>query len=142
MLELSLAEIKATADSKFAATQYRVLYDGQCEIWQACVAWLKTLDHENETVPLAISAEVFIRSRFPTQIGRMPPAIARRYAFPEELLNITQVPRSRTLQSLALGEYTRKRGSLEPVANPRCPPWPCGLSGGVHTLRFENARHH
>jgi len=58
MLELSLAETKATADSKFAATQYRLLYDGQCEIWQACVAWLKTLDHENETVPLAISAEV------------------------------------------------------------------------------------
>ncbi|HXY50062.1 MAG TPA: DCC1-like thiol-disulfide oxidoreductase family protein [Terriglobales bacterium] len=37
---------------------YRVLYDGQCEICQACVAWLKTLDHEIKTVSLPISAEV------------------------------------------------------------------------------------
>src|SRR5271168_2826190 len=37
---------------------YRVLYDGQCEICQACVAWLKTLDRENKTLPLAISPEV------------------------------------------------------------------------------------
>ncbi len=36
---------------------YRVLYDGQCEIYQACVAWLKTLDHENKTLALAISPE-------------------------------------------------------------------------------------
>jgi predicted DCC family thiol-disulfide oxidoreductase YuxK len=37
---------------------YRVLYDGQCEICQACVSWLKALDHENKTVCLPISAEV------------------------------------------------------------------------------------
>jgi predicted DCC family thiol-disulfide oxidoreductase YuxK len=41
-----------------ANTAYRVLYDGQCEICQACVSWLKALDHENKTVCLPISAEV------------------------------------------------------------------------------------
>jgi glyoxylase-like metal-dependent hydrolase (beta-lactamase superfamily II)/predicted DCC family thiol-disulfide oxidoreductase YuxK len=44
-----------THDAKPA---YRVLYDGQCEICQACVSWLKALDHENKTVCLPISAEV------------------------------------------------------------------------------------
>jgi glyoxylase-like metal-dependent hydrolase (beta-lactamase superfamily II)/predicted DCC family thiol-disulfide oxidoreductase YuxK len=37
---------------------YRVLYDGQCEICQACVSWLKALDHEHQTVCLPISAEI------------------------------------------------------------------------------------
>jgi hypothetical protein len=37
---------------------YRVLYDGQCGICQACVSWLKTLDRENKTICLPISAEV------------------------------------------------------------------------------------
>ncbi|MBZ5615794.1 MAG: DUF393 domain-containing protein [Acidobacteriia bacterium] len=37
---------------------YRVLYDGQCEICQAFVSWLKTLDRENKTICLPISAEV------------------------------------------------------------------------------------
>src|SRR5271168_2553599 len=36
---------------------YRVLYDGQCEICQACVSWLKTLDRENKTTCLPISAD-------------------------------------------------------------------------------------
>jgi hypothetical protein len=35
-----------------------VLYDGQCEICQSCVSWLKALDHEKKTVSLPISAEV------------------------------------------------------------------------------------
>jgi predicted DCC family thiol-disulfide oxidoreductase YuxK len=35
---------------------YRVLYDGQCEICQACVSWLKTIDRENKTVCLPIRA--------------------------------------------------------------------------------------
>ncbi len=39
-------------------SRYRVLYDGQCEICQACVSWLKALDHENKTVCLPISAGV------------------------------------------------------------------------------------
>lgn len=37
---------------------YRVLYDGQCEICQACVSWLKSLDREHQTLSLPISAEV------------------------------------------------------------------------------------
>jgi glyoxylase-like metal-dependent hydrolase (beta-lactamase superfamily II)/predicted DCC family thiol-disulfide oxidoreductase YuxK len=41
-----------------AAPVYRVLYDGQCEICQACVAWLEMLDRENKTLSLAISPEV------------------------------------------------------------------------------------
>ena len=41
-----------------ANTAYRVLYDEQCEICQACVSWLKALDHENKTVCLLISPEV------------------------------------------------------------------------------------
>jgi predicted DCC family thiol-disulfide oxidoreductase YuxK len=36
---------------------YRVLYDGQCEICQASVAWLKTLGRQNKTLPVPISAE-------------------------------------------------------------------------------------
>ncbi|MGA8440850.1 MAG: MBL fold metallo-hydrolase [Candidatus Sulfotelmatobacter sp.] len=37
---------------------YRVLYDGQCEVCQACVSWLKALDRENKTISLPISAEI------------------------------------------------------------------------------------
>ena len=59
MAEQSLAEIAAKNDAEHsAALAYKVLYDGQCEICQACVAWLKTLDRENKTLPLAISPEV------------------------------------------------------------------------------------
>jgi predicted DCC family thiol-disulfide oxidoreductase YuxK len=36
---------------------YVVLYDGQCEICQACVSWLKALDTKRETTALPISAE-------------------------------------------------------------------------------------
>jgi glyoxylase-like metal-dependent hydrolase (beta-lactamase superfamily II)/predicted DCC family thiol-disulfide oxidoreductase YuxK len=54
-----LAEIAEKPDEKqLARTIYRVLYDGQCEICQACVSWLKALDHEKRTVCLSISAEV------------------------------------------------------------------------------------
>ena len=41
-----------------AHERYQVLYDGQCEICQACVSWLKTLDHENLTACVPVSAEV------------------------------------------------------------------------------------
>ena len=54
-----VAEIEENSDKRHATTSvYRVLYDGQCEICQACVSWLKTLDHENKTVCLPISTEV------------------------------------------------------------------------------------
>jgi predicted DCC family thiol-disulfide oxidoreductase YuxK len=58
MGDQSLAEITAVrGDTRATTSAYRVLYDGQCEICQACVAWLTTLDHENKTVPLVISPE-------------------------------------------------------------------------------------
>ena len=54
-----LAEIAETPAEKWPANgMYRVLYDGQCEICQACVSWLKTLDREKRTVCLPISADV------------------------------------------------------------------------------------
>src|SRR5258708_413519 len=59
MTDRSLAEMAPCPDSAQTATSaYRVLYDGQCEVCQACVSWLKTLDHRNKTVCLSISAEV------------------------------------------------------------------------------------
>jgi glyoxylase-like metal-dependent hydrolase (beta-lactamase superfamily II)/predicted DCC family thiol-disulfide oxidoreductase YuxK len=41
-----------------ASTAYRVLYDGQCEICQSSVSWLRTLDRKNKTICLPVSAEV------------------------------------------------------------------------------------
>lgn len=40
-----------------AATAYTVLYDGQCEICQAGVSWLKVLDRRRRTSCLPLSAE-------------------------------------------------------------------------------------
>jgi hypothetical protein len=55
----SLAEIAEEADEKHGAKPaQRVLYDGQCEICQACVSWLKALDHRNKTICLPISADL------------------------------------------------------------------------------------
>ncbi|PYV95986.1 MAG: hypothetical protein DMG89_19475 [Acidobacteria bacterium] len=51
------AELVEKLDSKNATACYRVLYDGQCEICQACVAWLKTLDADNKTICLPITAD-------------------------------------------------------------------------------------
>ena len=39
------------------ALSYRVLFDDQCEICQACVSWLKALDREKKTACVGISAE-------------------------------------------------------------------------------------
>ena len=59
MADCSLGEMAARSDTERPTTPvYSVLYDSQCEICQACVAWLKTLDRENKTLPLAISAEI------------------------------------------------------------------------------------
>ncbi len=59
MREHAVEDIAETpAEKADANTAYRVLYDGQCEICQACVSWLKVLDHDNKTVCLPISAEV------------------------------------------------------------------------------------
>ncbi|MGA7839463.1 MAG: DUF393 domain-containing protein, partial [Candidatus Acidiferrales bacterium] len=59
MPEHPVAEIaEKPAETRPADGMYRVLYDGQCEICQACVSWLKALDHEKRTVCLTISADV------------------------------------------------------------------------------------
>jgi len=41
-----------------APAAFKVLYDGQCEICQACVSWLKTLGDGTQTICLPISEEV------------------------------------------------------------------------------------
>jgi glyoxylase-like metal-dependent hydrolase (beta-lactamase superfamily II)/predicted DCC family thiol-disulfide oxidoreductase YuxK len=59
MREDLVADIVATPNKEQVSTAaYRVVYDGQCEICQACVSWLKTLDHEKKTMCLPVSAEV------------------------------------------------------------------------------------
>ena len=59
MGDQSLAKIAEQAEEKHGAKPaYRVLYDGQCEICQASVSWLKSLDHQNQTICLPISADV------------------------------------------------------------------------------------
>jgi glyoxylase-like metal-dependent hydrolase (beta-lactamase superfamily II)/predicted DCC family thiol-disulfide oxidoreductase YuxK len=58
MPDQPLAEIASPAKARHPPlAAYRVLYDGQCEICQACVAWLKILDRENKTFALPISRE-------------------------------------------------------------------------------------
>jgi predicted DCC family thiol-disulfide oxidoreductase YuxK len=58
MREHAVEDIAEEPDEKHGAkAAYRVLYDGQCEICQACVSWLKTLDRKNKTISLPISAE-------------------------------------------------------------------------------------
>ncbi len=58
MREYAVEDIAEKLAEKNSTAKYRVLYDGQCEICQACVSWPKALDHENKTVCLPISAEV------------------------------------------------------------------------------------
>lgn len=55
--ENTAIEVVEKPDSSPANACFRVLYDGQCEICQACVAWLKTLDRSNQTISLPISAD-------------------------------------------------------------------------------------
>ena len=59
MPEHPLADIAEEPAAQLPANgMYRVLYDGQCEICQACVSWLKALDREKRTLCLPISADV------------------------------------------------------------------------------------
>lgn len=59
MLSPPIVEIAKKADEKrWTPLSYRVLYDGQCEVCQACVSWLRALDRVNLTLCLPISAEV------------------------------------------------------------------------------------
>jgi len=62
-----VTEIAEKSDEKRSVeAAYRVLYHGQCEICQACVSWLKALDHENKAVWLPVSAEVLSGVNSPT----------------------------------------------------------------------------
>ena len=47
-----------SAKSSDARLAYRVLYDGQCEVCQACVSWLKVLDRAGNTICLPVSHEI------------------------------------------------------------------------------------
>jgi predicted DCC family thiol-disulfide oxidoreductase YuxK len=59
MPDFSVADVdEEPRQERVAKSPYRVLYDGQCEICQGSVAWLKTLDLENKTSCLPVSAEV------------------------------------------------------------------------------------
>ncbi len=54
-----LSDLDSPQRSEVVPTQtrrYNVLYDDQCEICQACIAWLKTLDRRNRTNCVPISA--------------------------------------------------------------------------------------
>ncbi len=46
-----------TAHEPAQPGRYIVVYDGQCEICQACVSWVKALDGRKKTTPVPISAE-------------------------------------------------------------------------------------
>ena len=58
MREHAVEDIVEKPDGTHSTAKYRVLYDGQCEICQSCVSWLKALDHDSKTICLPISAEV------------------------------------------------------------------------------------
>jgi glyoxylase-like metal-dependent hydrolase (beta-lactamase superfamily II)/predicted DCC family thiol-disulfide oxidoreductase YuxK len=58
MGEHAIADVADESDERHETSGYRVLYDGQCEICQACVSWLRALDHENKTICLPIGIEV------------------------------------------------------------------------------------
>jgi predicted DCC family thiol-disulfide oxidoreductase YuxK len=49
---------KSAEDLRTRKIPYRVLYDDQCEICQACVAWLKVLDRDRKTICLPIREDV------------------------------------------------------------------------------------
>ena len=58
MFDKSVAEPAANSNIHATSSKYRVLYDGQCELCQACVAWLKILDQKQQTLAFPISEEV------------------------------------------------------------------------------------
>lgn len=49
---------KEACEKQRTGLGYRVLYDGQCEVCQACVSWLKTLDKGKRTSCVPISPEI------------------------------------------------------------------------------------
>ncbi len=57
MAHPSAAGTAREAEFRPAASSYAVLYDGQCEICQAGVSWLKVLDQKHRTCCVPLSAE-------------------------------------------------------------------------------------
>jgi glyoxylase-like metal-dependent hydrolase (beta-lactamase superfamily II)/predicted DCC family thiol-disulfide oxidoreductase YuxK len=60
--EAAVHETTAIADEERESPKYRVFYDGQCEVCQACVSWLRVLDHECKTICLPVSEEALSSS--------------------------------------------------------------------------------
>jgi predicted DCC family thiol-disulfide oxidoreductase YuxK len=56
-LSAGIVTRQGTTNEPGARSTYTVLYDGQCEICQAGVSWLRTLDRQNKTTCLPISRE-------------------------------------------------------------------------------------
>lgn len=54
---LSVQNTESADERPNANAGYRVFYDGQCEVCQACVSWLRILDREGLTVCIPISSE-------------------------------------------------------------------------------------
>jgi glyoxylase-like metal-dependent hydrolase (beta-lactamase superfamily II)/predicted DCC family thiol-disulfide oxidoreductase YuxK len=57
MSDSAPATVTALAEVQAGAARFRVLYDGQCEICQSCVAWLRTLDRAGRTDCVPIDPE-------------------------------------------------------------------------------------
>jgi formate hydrogenlyase subunit 6/NADH:ubiquinone oxidoreductase subunit I len=62
----ALEDITEKHDEKHSANAAYRVQNGQCEICQACVSWLKALDHENETVLPAHQRRGLVIGRFTT----------------------------------------------------------------------------
>jgi glyoxylase-like metal-dependent hydrolase (beta-lactamase superfamily II)/predicted DCC family thiol-disulfide oxidoreductase YuxK len=61
MPKYPVAEIAEKPDEKqLESATYKVLYDAQCEFCQACVSWLRILDHEKQTESVPISADALL----------------------------------------------------------------------------------
>jgi len=59
MADHSIAVLDKSAEElRIRKKLYQVLYDDQCEICQACVAWLKVLDRDRKTVCLPVREDV------------------------------------------------------------------------------------
>jgi predicted DCC family thiol-disulfide oxidoreductase YuxK len=58
--EVAVRETTPIPQEERENPKYRVLYDGQCEVCQACVSWLRVLDHERKTICLPVSEETLM----------------------------------------------------------------------------------
>src|SRR5512144_2396416 len=59
--EVADMETRASRIGRATEPTYTGLYDGQCEICQGSVSWLRTLDRRNRTTCLPISVEALAK---------------------------------------------------------------------------------